>query len=142
MDAGGFRPNWKNLQGDFRTPLKEFVGKFDSYTTPQNRWGGIQIAIKLNQVQVLQSDAFYPQATAEISIKYSERESSAWGIFGTSAAKALGIEVETLEVDYLKNQILHLIRTDNYPIGKDKEGKEMKGTVWEVVEILKPRQKA
>ena len=137
--TSNLRPGWQNLKtgGDFRTPLSDFTGKVVRWETRAGQFNKTQIAFNFDQVAVIDSDTFYPQSTAEIVLNYSEQENSVWGIFGASAAAALGIDIQTLDIDFLVNQSLHMVREDNYLFFTDKAGKENRGTVWRITEIMK-----
>lgn len=89
-------------------------------------------------LQVGASDAPYPGAEATLDIKLSDRQNSGWGKLGATIASVLGVEIDYLDIDQLRNQVLHMLRHDNVQYGQDREGNPLIGVSWELVEILQP----
>jgi len=132
------KPSWKNLKGaGGSTPIAEIVGHCDSWEIAPDAFGSNQVAFALSKCQVLKADSPYPYSDFTLSIKYSDSLNSGWGKFGDSVSKVLGIATDTLDVDLLKGQWLHLLRIDNVPYGTDRQtGQPITGTVWNLVEIV------
>jgi len=127
----GAKPTWRGLRSGERTPLKEFIGRMVGYTVEPSDFGGTNIVIRYDNLQVMQADAPYPYAHGEIQAKYSDRTNSAWGRLGRSFATALGTDIEQMDIDHLVNQWWHMTRLDNQEFGKNRQtGAVLLGTVW------------
>jgi hypothetical protein len=103
------------------------------------------VKLPLTNIRVLDTETYTTDTETTITINYpttqdgSIPQNSAWGLFGISAAKALGVEVENLELSMLANQTVHLLRHDNHSFGVNRQtGKEMTGNIWELVHIVLP----
>ena len=89
------------------TPLKEFKGRFHSLEPKQEARGGqLRTVANLNftDMEVIKSDVPYPHPTATLSINYSQRERSSWGLLLQS--------LDAFKVDdlmLLKGKMVHLV---------------------------------
>ena len=136
----GLKPTWRGLRrGGTTTPVREFVGRLARWTTNLGQWG-TTVDLEFENVQVLATDAPYPYPELTISLKYSDQLNSVWGKFGESAARVLGVDMEYLDIDQLLNQQLHIIRRDDVQFGTNREGQPVRGTVWEILEVVAPGQ--
>jgi hypothetical protein len=146
----GLKPTWRGLKqgGSWATPLAEFVGtnaplgSNHSWRTEAGQFGS-QIVLCFNRLQVIRTDAPYPNSEVELWLKYSEQKNSAWGRFGQSIADALGVELDLLDIEQLNGQQMHMVRHDNVDFGfKDRNtGQAATGTVWQLVKLLQPGER-
>lgn len=126
---------FKGLQEGFQdTPLKKFKGKLVDYDTKEQtgQWPGMRIQLKFDGVEVIESTEPYHFPIAEISVKYSDRKSSAWGVFATSADKI----VPDCDILDLVGKVITMQRSAHRFGIKDREtGEDVITECWEVVEI-------
>jgi hypothetical protein len=147
--VSGLKPTWQNMKGGggAKTPVEEIVGQCYDWRLEANRWGSNDVTLMFNQCQILKSDTPFPYAEWELAIKYSDNANSGWGIFGNSAATALGIDIELLDIDLLKTRWIHLLRSEEI-FGDDAKAAplpdgtqpKIKGFVWRIIEFVQPGQ--
>lgn len=120
----------RNLKSGNKTPLREFTGILDGITPGE--FGKKDLNFK--EVEVVESIEPYNFPTATLSIKYSNRLDSGWGIFGESLVKFLGEDEDVKDTYGLR---FHMKMEEGHEYsGKDKEtGKPFVGDVWRVVEL-------
>jgi len=137
--AGG-KPTWGGLKsGEFRTPLKEFVGDLKGWEVGSDTFGNVVIQLHFERLQVIRSDTPYPYPEETLAIKYSDRLNSAWGKAGTYFAEVLGMGMDNLDIDYLKGRRWHMLRHDDIQFGKNKTtGEPLLGIVWQAVKLVQP----
>lgn len=141
MSDGDLKPTWRGLTSGARTtPLREFVGRLERWAVETDSLGTV-VAFYLQNVEVGSSDQPFPYAEARLAVKYSQALNSGWGKLGQSIAGVLNIPMDALDIELLVGQMLHLLRHDNVSYGQGRDGTEMRGTVWELVSLVKPAQK-
>jgi hypothetical protein len=127
--------SFQNLSDSNGTPIMEFRGLLVDYT--------VKAPDKLNRtfvdfmLQDLEPDSIvskvpYPFPTAIVSIKYTRKKNSSWGILGASMHAILGGDAD---VEDLKGKIQTWKKTPGHEFGKDKEGKQIVAEIFEVVEV-------
>lgn len=133
---------WSNLDsgGVLKTPLKKFIGRFDSYKKEEH-FNNLYVCYKFSNVQVLDTDAPWPYATADIYIKYSNRENSGWGKH-VESVKGLGLAQTASTLDAaiadLQGKVFE-VHKDIESYGTDKAtGNNMQGEVFRFVRIIQP----
>jgi hypothetical protein len=136
----GLIPTWRGLKTGFGTPVREFVGTFNSWQINQARFGTM-VQMDFNQCQILASDSPYPYAEVTIEIKYSDQGNSGWGVVGSSLAEAMGVELNALNIDALKGINLHMYRFEK-DYGTNQQGDQMRGLVWKCINTLQPGESA
>lgn len=135
------KPTFKGLQaGGFTTPLRRIRGKLLAYHPYIETFGGsgrsaTMISFQFADFEVLESDVPMVNVIPEIKVKYSEKESSAWGKLGDSYAEALGCDRDSVDIDSTIGLVQEWLRSEeNW--GKNKQtGEDMIGSVWKVVNI-------
>ena len=132
------KPSWRNLrEGGFRTPLKRFIGKLERWEVMPNNWGGSDVSFFFGRLEVLATDAPYPHAEGDFSVRLSESKNSAFGILGQSFAEKLGIEVADLDIDNIIGRFFEMERIDDHFFYKDNQtGEDKKGTIWTVLQLV------
>lgn len=125
--------------GGSKTVLREFKGKLDSITPGE--FG--KKDLNFLDVEAIKSTEPYEFPTATISIKYSNRKESGWGIFGESLLPFLaetgygedGEQPEDIKDTFGKEY--HMLMEEGHVYsGKDAQtGKPFTGDVWRVVEL-------
>ena len=146
----GLKPSWKNLKTgvNYNDPVEEVVGQFLDWRLEPNSFGDNQIIFRLSGCQILASDQPFPYADWEMVVKFSESENSGWGHFGKSAADALGVDIELLDIDLLKGRWTHILRTEK-DYGEDKNKPEVApgvparivGKVYNIVKFINAGEK-
>ncbi len=144
----GLKPSWQNLKGSgfaSKNPVEEMVGQLVSWQLVANNFGGNNIEFNFTQCQILKSYGVpYPYAEWTMSIKFSDSQSSGWGIFGTSVAEALGIDIELLDIDLLKGRWCHILQFE-HEFGEDSKAApdpttglkpKIKGNVFKLVGLI------
>jgi len=132
---------WSGLKtgGQYKSPLNKFIGRMDSYALDTQAAYGLRIVLRFSQLQVLETTAPWPWATADISVKYSDSENSGWGKL-VKSAKDLGLAIQAATLQEAMNdlvgKIFEMHQSVNEHFGEDKEGKAMLGDVWRFVRIL------
>ncbi len=136
---------WSGLSigGAFKIPVVCFIGRLTEVIKDGSSQYGLRIIEKYDQVQILESPVPWPWATVDVSIKYSDRESSAWG-YHVESAKALGLAAQAATLDQAMAELVGKIfelRQSDQSYGEDKAtGQTMKGDVWRFVRIVQPGQ--
>lgn len=132
-------------RGFERNPIKEVIGRLGEPYPEPNNFGKLQVKLPLTAIKVLDTETYTTDTETTIAINYpatqdgSVPENSAWGLFGVSAAKALGVTIENLELTMLANQTVHLRRHDNHSFGVNRQtGQPMLGPYWELVHVVQP----
>jgi len=136
----------RGLEGGFeRSPLQEFKGIFDRYETravSSEQYGdSIRVELYFRDVETIRATEPYTMPIAMISIKYSERSNSVWGIFANSLAQAVPDGVELMRdpgspgPDCTGHR-MHLSLTPGHEFGVNRETKErIIIECWEVVSV-------
>lgn len=133
-------------KGFQRTPLREFKGKLESITggmvdrfTPPR----LEILLNFEELSDVVATEPYPFPIAQISIMQSVRESSFWGVFGTSVDKIInaGIAVDAppeqvKQIAHLIGQRLHLKITGGHMMWDAQKGEETPRECWELVAVV------
>ena len=124
---------------DFGTPLREFTGVLDTYNTElDTKWadpakgkeGTTRVILSFKDLKVLKSTEPYNFPVAQITINYSERKSSTWGVFSESLAKCIA---DTEDLKDQKGREFHLELTPGHKFGKDRQtGADIVRDCWEV----------
>ena len=129
--TSALKPSWQGLKGaqDFNNPVEEVVGTIVNWRLEPNHFGDNQVIFTFANCQILKADTPFPYPDWEMSIKFSESEKSGWGMFGVSAAAALGVDIELLDIDLLKQRQVHILRSP-YEYGPDKNKPELSPGVW------------
>ena len=129
--TSGLKPSWQGLKGaqDFNNPVEEVVGTIVNWRLEPNHFGDNQVIFTFANCQILKTDTPFPYPDWEMSIKFSESERSGWGMFGASAAAALGVDIELLDIDLLKQRQVHILRSP-HEYGPDKNKPEIAPGVW------------
>ena len=136
---------WSGLTtgGAFKVPIIAFIGRLTEMLKDFSSQYGLRIVEKYDQVQILESPVPWPWATLDLSIKYSDRESSGWG-HHVESAKALGLAQQAATLDQAMADLIGKIyemRQSEQGYGEDKNtGQAMKGDVWRFVRIVVPGQ--
>ena len=106
--------------------MVEFEGILDRYETREvtsDAWGeSTRVDMYFKDVDVIQATEPYNFPIAKISIKYSDKENSVWGIFAESLTEAMP---EDKELDDCIGHKMHLVKTPGHEFGRDKETKEL-----------------
>lgn len=133
---------WSGLSvgGAFKIPVLAFIGRLtDMVQDPQSQFG-LRIVERYDQVQILNSPVPWPWATLDLSIKYSDKEESAWGRH-VSSAKSLGLAQSIATLNEAKvelvGKVYELCQKDE-TYGEDKTGQTMHGDVWRFVRVVQP----
>lgn len=136
---------WSGLTtgGAFKVPVIAFIGRLTEIVKDSGSAYGLRIVEKYDQVQILESPVPWPWATLDISIKYSDRESSGWG-HHVESAKAIGLAQQAATLDQAMAELVGKVfemRQSEQGYGEDKQsGQAMKGDVWKFVRQLAPGQ--
>ena len=136
---------WSGLStgGAFKVPVIAFIGRLTEMLEDAGSQFGLRIIEKYDQVQILESPAPWPWATIDISIKYSDRESSGWG-YHVASAKALGLATQATTLAQAKAELggkVYEMRQTEQTYGEDRQtGQVMKGDVWKFMRIVQPGQ--
>lgn len=149
MPAGGMMPQpdikWSGLStgGAFKIPVVCFIGRLTEVLKDASSQYGLRLIEKYDQVQILESPVPWPWATVDVSIKYSDRESSGWG-YHVESAKALGLALNASTLDEAMGELvgkIYELRQSEQSYGEDKQtGQAMKGDVWRFTRIVQPGQ--
>ena len=132
---GGMTPDWRGLKSGFGTPVSEFVGTFNHWQVNQTNFGA-QVQMDFVSCQVLASDSPYPRAEVTLEIKYSDSENSGWGVFGMAMARAMGVDINALNLDALRGIVFHMYRYNkDYGINQQ-TNQQMTGRVWNAVAMI------
>ncbi len=125
--------SFQNLQDGYQeTPLIDFKGNLQSYDPqPPDQFGNTRVVFSFIGVEVIESIEPYPFPIATIRIKYSNKKNSQWGILAASAKKVLGDEADVPNL-VGKDQRW---RTREHSYGTNRQGEEMTGMVWDVLEV-------
>lgn len=115
------------------TPLRRFKGKFDSYTLDPIT-GSTKMRVNLNftEVEVKDSTEPYQFPIAQIGISHSLSQRSGWGIFSKSLVQFLK---EDQDIKDAVGMTMELAMTPNHIYGKNQEGEDITGNVWEVASV-------
>ena len=127
--------SFQNLSDSSGTPLMEFRGLLVDYTVkPPDKLNRTFVDFMFQDLEpdTIVSKVPYPFPTAIISIKYTTKKSSAWGILGTSMQAILGADAD---VEDLKGKMQTWKKTPGHEFGKDKEGKPIIVDLFEIAEI-------
>ena len=132
---------WSGLStgGAFKVPVVSFIGRLTEMIEDGSSQYGLRIIEKYDQVQILESPVPWPWATIDVSIKYSDRESSGWG-YHVESAKALGVAVNATSLAEAKADLIGKIyemRQSQQSYGEDRVTHQpMQGDVWKFVRII------
>ncbi len=122
--------------GQYKIPVKGFIGRFTGAALdPQSQYG-LRLVEHYDQVQILDSPVPWPWATIDLSIKYSDRDSSAMGRHFASA-KALGLGAGADGVGAMVKELTGKIfemRQMHESFGEI-DGKDSFGDVWRFIRI-------
>jgi len=132
-------PGWGNMQTSYeKSPLKEISAKLVGFKNGMSTGNNprVQIVLQLAEMKISQSDIFVADTTTEISVPHSTSMNSGWGALGKTMAEATGQPMETLRLQHVVGQRLHMYRDDNYLFFVDKEKQENRGTAWKVIKVL------
>jgi hypothetical protein len=134
-------PGWGNMQTQFsKSPLKEISATLAGFKPGMSTGNNPKPTIILQLTDVViapgGSDVFVTDTTAEISIPHSDYMNSGWGALGKSIANATGQPLETMKLQAIVGQRVHMFRNDNFLFFTDKQGIENRGTAWKVIKIL------
>ncbi len=143
--AGAVMPQpdvkWSGLStgGAFKIPVICFIGRLTEMVYDTQSQFGLRIIEKYDQVQILESPVPWPWATLDLSVKYSEKESSGWGRH-VASAKTLGLAVNATNLDEAKADLvgkMFELRQQDESYGEDqKTGQAFHGDVWRFVRIV------
>lgn len=126
----------RNLQPGFETsPLRHFKGVLENYGVREvaGNFPGTRVDLMFRDVEVIESTEPYHFPIAQISIRYSDKENSAWGIFAKSAVQFMP---DGTDFEDLKGQLLEMKLTPGHKFGIDKvTGEEVVRDMWECVGI-------
>ena len=132
-------PGWGNMQSSYeKSPLKEISAKLVGFKNGMSSGMNprVQIILQLSDMKISQSDVFVADTSAEISIPHSTSMNSGWGALGKTMAEATGVPMESLKLQQVVGQRVHMYRYDNYLFFVDKEKQENRGTAWKIIKIL------
>jgi hypothetical protein len=128
--------SFQNLSDSSGTPLMEFRGLLVDYTVkPPDKLNRTYVDFMFQDLEPdsIVSKVPYPFPTAIVSIKYTTRKNSSWGILGASMAAILGSEAD---VEDLKGKVQTWKKTPGHEFGIDKAtGKTMVAEIFEIMEI-------
>jgi hypothetical protein len=128
--------SFRGLQKGFEaTPLRHFKGKFGGFEIREvaGRFPGTRVDLNFSDIEVILSTEPYQFPIAQISIRYSDRENSAWGIFAQSCTKLLP---ENLDIGDCVGKVMELLLTPGHKFGFDQEsGEEIIRDCWECQSI-------
>lgn len=136
---------WSGLStgGAFKIPVIAFIGRLTEMLEDASSQYGLRIIEKYDQVQILESPVPWPWATVDISIKYSDRESSGWG-YHVESAKAIGVAQQAVNLAQAKAELVgkvYEMRQSSQSYGDDATTHQpMQGDVWRFVRIVQPGQ--
>ena len=112
-------------KGFEESPLQEFEGILDRYETREvnsDKWGeSVRVELFFKDVVIIASTQPYNFPIAQLSLKYSDKENSVWGIFAKSLEKVLPAEGE---LDNCIGHKMHMTKTPGHGFGKDRETQE------------------
>jgi len=128
--------SFRGLKVGFQaTPLRHFRGVFDEYKaelvtrfTPPRTY----VNLMFSEVDVIESTEPYPFPIAQLSIPFSDREVSTWGVLAKSAVKFLE---EKEDISNLEGKVLEMKFTGGHMMWDGKQGKETPRECWEVIGI-------
>ncbi len=133
---------WSGLKvgGAYKIPLTRFIGRFDGYELDTQSTFGVRVVEKYSQVQVLETTAPWPWATADVSIKYADSDNSAWGRH-VGSAKTLGLALAAQSLQEAMTELVgryfELVQAvESY--GENQQGQPMTGDVWRFVRLVQP----
>ena len=132
-------PGWGNMQSSYeKSPLKEISAKLVGFKNGMSSGMNprVQIILQLSDMKISQSDGFVADTSAEISIPHSTSMNSGWGALGKTMAEATGVPMESLKLQQVVGQRVHMYRDDNHLFFVDKEKQENRGTEWKIIKIL------
>lgn len=132
-------PGWGNMQSSYeKSPLKEISAKLVGFKNGMSSGMNprVQIILQLSDMKISQSDVFVADTSAEISIPHSTSMNSGWGALGKTMAEATGVPMESLKLQQVVGQRVHMYRDDNHLFFVDKEKQENRGTAWKIIKIL------
>lgn len=118
-----------------RIPLRHFKGVLDGYQprAVEGNFPGIRIDLQFKDLEVILSDSPWEFPIAQISIKYSDRENSTWGIFAKSLENLVPANVE---LDDCKGRVMEMLLTPGHEFGTDRTTSEpIIRECWEVQEV-------
>lgn len=115
------------------TPLREFVGTFDSYYTTQNKFDKTTVNILFRDIDVVETESPpYTDDTFTMMLGLAKKAKSKWGYFFNSL-KAVVVDDEPLEAAVGKRFRVKV--TSGHPIWDKESNKEIMHSVWEVIGI-------
>jgi len=133
------RISYRNLTDGFDvlgTPLREFTGKLEGLSTEQREFqgGGSRLYVKYSftNVEVIASETPYDLPIVEISLPYSDRKKSVFGILAQSSLKFLP---EGLDFRDTVGMTQHWKVTPGHMLWDGRQNKEVERQAWEVVGI-------
>jgi hypothetical protein len=124
-------------EGFEETPLKEFWGTLTDWiptldTRFQSDRPTIRNKLQFGDIVVIQTNDTYPFPNAEITINFSRKKDSKWGIFCQSVEKILG---EFDSMDMLVGKTLRMKLTPDHMLYAGKEKGTIPQNAWECMEI-------
>lgn len=128
------------MLGTYATPLTMVKGLLESYEVVDRsgmfaKEGDKDVILKITNIEKLESDTPYPYKTAAIRVKFSDSATSGWCMLEDSIAESMGIPVEKSSIDDVVSKTIVMEVEKSHLYGTDKEGKELKGDVWRIMEV-------
>jgi hypothetical protein len=123
-------------QGGFQDPVKEFKGKLEGFDIVESVFnnqptGRSNVVLKFSELDVIVSTEPWQFPVKEVSIGYSDRQGSRWGIFAESGVKFLR---DDEEFQSLIGRRLHL-KIVVHKLYQGKEKGEQPADCWEIVGV-------
>ena len=119
----------KLVEGGRQTPLVEFTGTLAAWEPKHDsQYDRVLITFSFTDVNVIESVEPYDFPIAEITIPFSARQKSLWGIF----LKSIATEGEDV-VTPMVGQTLHMRYTEGHMLWNGQEKKETARSAWQLV---------
>lgn len=110
--------SFKGLLKGFEHPLIKFRGRLVDYEPlAPDQWDNIRVAFNFIEVDVIESREPYLLPIAQILVKYSKREGSAWGILADSIP-------EEMDIPNLLGKMQEWWFTPDHKLGKNRQTQE------------------
>jgi len=122
------------VEGFRQTPLQEFKGIFESFSSELNTNftpPGTNVHLNFKDLEVIRSTEPYNFPIAQITLPLNKSKSSQWGILGISAAKFMA---EDEDIGSLQGKRVHMTQI-SHDMWNRREGKEVPRDCWEIIGV-------
>jgi hypothetical protein len=135
---------WSGLTKGNKLPINRAIGTMQRFYYDTQSQYGLRVVFVMGDPgwQILASDAPWTERSMEISIKYSEKENSAWGEF-VGSAKSLHLAEQAMTMEAAAGDLMGKcfeVEQVEKDYGEQKEGDQkgttMKGSVWHLLRIV------